>query len=168
MTSAAAEDPSFDDFFVAHFAGVERAVTYVVGNRQVAEEITQDAFIKLLQRWSRICRYDRPDLWVRRVALRDAYRERRRGWKRRTVEAHAGKPETVQPSDNRHDEVFAALASLGPKQRAVVVLYYYEDRPMEQIADILECSISTCWSQLHNARQRLKVILREEVAGDVS
>lgn len=156
----------FDDFFIGHFHMVESAVAYVTGDRQVAEEIAQDAFIKLLQHWAKVSRYERPDLWVRRVALRDAQRERRRGWRRATVESNALSP-AATPTDPRRAEVLDAVAELAPKQRAVVVLFYFEDRPMDEIASILDCSVSTGWSQLHNARKRLGVILKEEVASDV-
>ncbi len=160
-------DPEgFDEFFIAHFHQVERSVAYVIGDREVAKEITQDSFVKLLQHWEKVSRYERPDLWVRRVALRDAQRERRRGWRRTTVEASTS-PSAVTPTDSPRAEVLDAVAELAPKQRAVVVLFYFEDRPMDEIASILGCSVSTGWSQLHNARKRLAGMLREEVGGDV-
>ena len=161
------DDEAFDALFAAHFHTVVRTVTYVVNDRAVAEEITQDAFVKLLRHWSKVSAYERPDLWVRRVALRDAQRERRRGWKRPEVEASAAPPVSVAgPGDHRSD-VLAAVATLAPKQRAIVVLFYFEDRPMDEIAEIVGCSTSTGWSQLHNARKRLALTLAEEVADDV-
>lgn len=161
------DSEGFDDFFVGQFHMVQRSVAYVVGDRCVAEEIAQDAFVKLLQNWAKVSRYERPDLWVRRVALRDAQRERRRGWRRAAIEATASSP-TAIAADSQRADVLDAVAVLAPKQRAVVVLFYYEDRPMDEIASILGCSISTGWSQLHNARKRLGELLREEVAGDAT
>ena len=74
------------------------------------------------------------------------------------------------PADVEHDEdaaVRAAVAGLPPKQRAVVVLFYFEDLPMTEIADLVGCSVSTGWSQLHTARRRLAALLSEEVSDDV-
>jgi RNA polymerase sigma-70 factor (ECF subfamily) len=63
--------------------------------------------------------------------------------------------------------VLAAVRRLAPKQRAVVVLFYFEDRPMAEIAEIVGCSESTGWSQLHTARRHLAATLSEEVTDDV-
>jgi RNA polymerase sigma factor (sigma-70 family) len=61
----------------------------------------------------------------------------------------------------------AAIKALPPRQRSVIVLFYYEDRPMEDIARILDCSPSTGWVHLHRARKRLGALLTEEVGNDV-
>ncbi|HSV39514.1 MAG TPA: sigma-70 family RNA polymerase sigma factor [Nocardioidaceae bacterium] len=161
------DDEAFDALFAAHFPTVVRTVTYVVSDRAIAEEITQDAFVKLLRHWSKVSAYERPDLWVRRVALRDAQRERRRGWRRPEIEASAAPPAMVAGPEAGRSDVLAAVSTLAPKQRAIVVLFYFEDRPMDEIAEIVGCSTSTAWSQLHNARKRLALTLAEEVADDV-
>ena len=162
------DQDAFDTLFTASFPTVVRAISFVVGDRRVAEEIAQDAFVHLLRHWGRVSRYERPDLWVRRVALQDAMRERRRTWRRPLAEASAAVPETVLQSGESRLEVLAAVQSLAPKQRAIVVLFYFEDRPMDEIASIVGCSVSTGWSQLHTARKRLARVLAEEVMDDVS
>ena len=60
-----------------------------------------------------------------------------------------------------------ATAPYSPRQRAVVVLFYFEDRPMDEIAVLLGCSTSTGWSHLHTARHKLALLLTEEVDDDV-
>ena len=158
--------PDFDTLFRTEFPRVARTVHHIVGDRRQADEVTQDAFLELLRHWPKVSTYDRPELWVRRVAIRKAQRERHRTWRRTeleriTVEPHASEPPTPAP------EVLRAVRELGPKQRAIVVLFYFEDRPMTEIAEIVGCSESTGWSQLHHARRRLAAILGEEVADDV-
>ena len=156
----------FDALFLREFPRVARALHHIVGDRGRAEEVAQDAFVELLRNWVTVSRYDRPDLWVRRVAIRKAQRERHRSWRRvelerRTLELAGSEPPTPAP------EVLAAVRGLAPRQRAVVVLFYLEDRPMSEIATILGCAESTGWSQLHTARRHLAAALGEEVSDHV-
>jgi RNA polymerase sigma-70 factor (ECF subfamily) len=156
----------FDVLFLREFPRVARTLHHIVGDRARAEELAQDAFFELLRNWDKVSRYDRPDLWVRRVAIRKAQRERHRSWRRvelerRTLELDSSEPPTPAP------EVMAAVRGLAPKQRAVVVLFYLEDRPMSEIAAILGCAESTGWSQLHTARRHLAAALSEEVSDHV-
>ena len=60
-----------------------------------------------------------------------------------------------------------AIRDLTPRQRAIVVLFYLEDRPMDEVADLVGCSTATGYVQLHQARHRLAELLSEEVDGDV-
>ena len=129
--------------------------------------MTQDAFLELLRHWPKVSSYDRPELWVRRVAIRKAQRERHRdlaAYRARTRRRSSRTPPSLR---RRRPRCSAAVAELGPKQRAIVVLFYFEDRPMAEIAEIVGCSESTGWSQLHLARRRLAAILSEEVTDDV-
>src|SRR4051812_33720637 len=124
-------DEEFRAMFVQSYPSVARTVWLLVGDREVAQEITQEAFIQLLLHWRRVSRYEQPGLWVRRVAIRQAQRERHRMWRRSGVEQSAAPVPVVSGPDEPHDEVRAAVDALPPKQRAVVVLFYFEDRPMD-------------------------------------
>ena len=157
---------AFEDVFTREFPRVARTIHHIVGDRARAEEVTQDAFLELLRHWRTVAGYERPDLWVRRVAIRKAQRERHRAWRRVELERAALGDQDVEPPTPA-PEVLAAVRRLAPKQRAVVVLFYFEDRPMTEIADILGCSQSTGWSQLHTARRHLAEALAEEVPDDV-
>lgn len=157
----------FDALFVDQFPKVASLVRHIVGDRSVAEEIAQDAFVQLLRHWVKVRTYDRPDLWVRRVALRQAQRERQRTWRRPGLERAASTLRLVSEQPQHDDEVLSAVKLLPPKQRAIVVLFYFEDRPIEEIADLVGCAVSTAWSQLHTARQRLALILGEEASDHV-
>lgn len=158
------DDVGFDAFFLHEFSRVARTVHHIVGDRARADELTQDAFIELLRHWRTVSEYDRPDLWLRRVAIRKAQRERHRGWRRRELERLAAPDTVVDAPPTPTPEVLAAVRRLAPGQRAVVVLFYLEDRPMTEIADILGIKESTGWSQLHTARKHLADTLEEEVS----
>lgn len=164
MSRASEFDAEFSALFLREFPRLARTVHHIVGDRERAEELAQDAFIELLRHWRTVIDYDRPDLWLRRVAIRKAQRERHRGWRRQELEVLVSPPTIVDTPATPAPEVLAAVRRLPPRQRAVVVLYYYEDRPMAEIADILDIKESTGWSQLHTARKHLAAALDQEVS----
>ncbi len=156
--------PGYELLFRREFAMVARTVFLIVHDRGRAEEIAQDAFVKLLQRWATVSSYERPDAWVRRVAIRMAVRQASRELRRPSIEklsAGAG-GERVADLD-----LAVAVAALAPMQHAAVVLYYWEDRPVAEIAELLGVSDSTVKQHLHRGRARLASVLHEEVSEDV-
>ena len=163
MGRAAELDEQFGALFLQEFPRLARTVHHIVGDRARAEELAQDAFLELVRHWHTVVDYDRPDLWLRRVAIRKAQRERHRGWRRQELEVLAAPRTVTDEPPTPAPEVLAAVRRLAPGQRAVVVLFYFEDRPMAEIADILEIKESTGWSQLHTARKHLAAALHEEV-----
>jgi RNA polymerase sigma factor (sigma-70 family) len=153
--------------FTTEFRPVARTVFLIVHDRERAEDITQDAFVELLRRWRKISRYDRPGAWVRRIAVRMAIREVRREGRRPAIELEAVEPSLDEPADA---DLRNAIRSLPSMQRAAVVLFYFEDRPAAELADILGCSDATVRVHLYRARKRLAEILGEELeaADDVT
>ena len=153
-------DEAYTRLFDAEYVNVRRTVHVLVGNGAAAEDITQDAFVQTLLHWSKVSRYDRPDAWVRRVAIRLAVRQLKRERRRHLVES------TFEPG---HDgplpdpDLTRAIRDLPPKQRAVLVLFYFEDRPMKEIAQLLGMSDSTGFVHLHRARTTLGHRLGEVV-----
>jgi RNA polymerase sigma factor (sigma-70 family) len=157
----------FRDLYMATFPRLVRTVWFVVYDYEQAQEIAQDAFIDLHRQWRKIRSYDRPDLWVRRVALRKAWREAGRRVRRLRAEESHAPPEAVDDPSMPDPELRAAVLALPPMQRAVVVLFYLEDRPMEDVAYVLGCSPSTGFVHLHRARRRLAELLEESFTDDV-
>ncbi len=146
----------FVGFFKAEYPALIRSIYLIVRDREQARDIAQDAFIQLFSRWGRVSRYERPDAWVRRVAIRMAVRTIRRERLRRRLEHESDR---VQPSGPLDLDVLRAVAKLPGAQRAAVVLFYFEDRPVAEIAEILACSEVTAKVHLHRARKRLAQLL---------
>jgi RNA polymerase sigma-70 factor, ECF subfamily len=144
--------PGFELLFRREFASVARTVFLIVHDRGSAEEITQEAFASLFRRWATISGYDRPDAWVRRVAIRMAVRYARREVRRPTIERSGNTLDTDRLPD---PDLASAIASLAPRQRAAIVLYYWDDRPVSEIAQLLGTSESTVKQHLHRARHQL-------------
>ncbi len=155
---------AFAWFFAAEYQRVVRALSHVV-RREDAEDVAQEAFIRLHQRWAKVSRYEQPDAWVRRVALNLALSLAKREAKRPARERGANPvPIRAREICLPDPSVRAALAGLPPKQRALVMLFYYEDRPLTQAAEILGISHGAAKVALYRARRQLAAQLEEEVA----
>ena len=146
--------------FRAAYPRIKRVVALILRDREAAEDVTQEAFLKLLQHWRTVSGYEQPDAWVRRVAIRLAVRHAKREGGLRRRERFV-----VHQAARDHEpdvDLAAAIATLAPMQRAAVVLYYFEDLPVADIARALVVSESTIKQHLHRARARLAALLAEE------
>jgi RNA polymerase sigma-70 factor (ECF subfamily) len=165
-----AEHDDFAEFYAASYGRVVALVAAIVGERQQAEDIAQEAFARALTRWPRIASYDLPEAWVRRVALRltiDAGRRMRRAASM-SIRLAAGQRGSRDPRDPRdpYDPLAAtalsvALMRLPLAQRQVLVLYYLADLPVDHIARECGVSVSTVRNRLAAARDRLERELKE-------
>jgi RNA polymerase sigma-70 factor, ECF subfamily len=155
-------DAAFDALFRREFGPITRTAYLIVGDWEVAREIAQDAFVQVLRHWKKVREMESPGGWVRRVAIRDAVRTRRRdargrSWLRTLTPGFAGEPELAELDLHR------ALLGLPRRQRAVIALYYLEDRPVAEIAALLGCSDGTVKTHLARGRAALAARLGEEV-----
>jgi RNA polymerase sigma factor (sigma-70 family) len=158
------------DLFDDHYDQVVRTAFLIVQDWGRAEEVAQDAFVQLLRYWPRVSQHEMPAAWVRRVAVRLAVRLVRREQRLTFAMTQSAPPAVVaDPAEAAASaDVLAALGKLPGKQRAAAVLFYFEDRPLEEIAELMDCSASTAGVHLHRARTRLGQLLGEEVVGDVA
>jgi RNA polymerase sigma-70 factor (sigma-E family) len=128
----------------------------------VAEDLVQETMVKAYAQWRRVARADSPDLYVRRVLTNTYLSWRRGGWFRRTV-LHAEVPDTVATdgTDTRalHQYLWERLRTLPPRQRAAVVLRFYEDLPDAQIAEVLGCAVGTVRSLISRALTSLREVM---------
>jgi RNA polymerase sigma factor (sigma-70 family) len=159
-------EAAFAWFFRAEYPQVVRTVSLVLRDTAAAEDVAQEAFLRLHLHWSKVYRYDRPDAWVRRVALNlaasHARREgRRAGLERLSVTSSpaAGQADPSHRSADPADRVRDALLTLPHKQRALVVLYYFEDRPLTEAGDLLGLTPGSAKVAMHRARRRLALAL---------
>jgi len=152
---AAAED--FEEFVAARSAALLRTAYLLTGQHQDAEDLVQAALVKAVPMWSRI--QGDPERYVRKILVREnVSRWRRRRWREVHVSAV---PETSGPVARLEDRMALAeaLRALAPRQRAVVVLRFYEDLTERETADLLGVSIGTVKSQASDALKRLKTLV---------
>lgn len=140
---------------------IARTVYLVLRDAGRAEDVTQEAFVRLYLRWGTVGQYDRPGAWVRRVAIRLATREAQRERLRSRLERQASPPLEEHGPDT---DVLRAVGALPPRQRAAVVLFYFEDLPVAEVAETLGMGESAVKTSLHRARRALAAQLEEEVS----
>ena len=158
-----ADRGEFEQVFRAGYPSVLRTAYLVLRDRGRAEEVTQDGFLRLYQRWPQAVSYDHPVAWVRKVVVRDAIRRAQRERRQQPTLVLVDRGSTDRLPDL---DLLAALGELPPRQRAAVVLFYLEDRPVGEIADLMKVSPSTVKQHLFQARGRLSAVLVEGVVGD--
>jgi RNA polymerase sigma-70 factor (ECF subfamily) len=162
---ASDDDEAFVWFFTAEYPDLVRTLGVVVRDRGAAEELAQEAFVSLHRHWSRVRRFESPEAWVRRVALNRAFSWRRREARRPALELAAAEPRHT--SEDRTDDqldVLHAIRSLPPRDRALVALYYLEDRPLDEVATVLGLTPGAAKVALHRARRRLAADLTQEMS----
>ena len=121
-SSTAGATRSFEDFFEREKPGLYRALCLVTRNRHEAEEQTQDAFVRVLERWDRVGAMDDPRGYLYRTAMngvRSRYRRTVLGAKRTFG---ITRPDDAMAAVDARDATIRALATLSPRQRAAVVL----------------------------------------------
>jgi RNA polymerase sigma factor (sigma-70 family) len=158
-------DDVFDALFRREFGAICRTAFVIVGDWEVAREITQEAFVQVLRHWERVRELESPGGWARRVAIRKAVRARDRDRRGRSEMQRAALGDDSRPEGIDLD-VRAAILSLPKRQRAVVALYYLDDCPVNEIAEILGCSAGTVKTHLARGRQALAALLGEDVSNE--
>jgi RNA polymerase sigma-70 factor (sigma-E family) len=160
-----ASEAEFAEFFAAAWPRLFRVTYAITGDVGQAEDAVQSAFAKAYASWPRVRSADHPEAYVRRMAINEVLGLRRRSWWK---SERSGTPPEVRAERSAQDdlvdraEVWEALMSLPPRQRAVLVLRYYEDLSEQQISEVLGCSRGTVKSQASDA---LSALRRRHAAG---
>ena len=128
-----------------------RLAVLLVGSRPAAEEIVQDSFSVVLERWATL---DRPGAYLRTVVVNGC----RMAVRRRETERRHRELDPPLPVDSPVEliELHEALATLPERQRVVVVVRYFADRTDPEIAETLGCRPATVRSLAHRGLIRLR------------
>ncbi len=149
----------FDEFVAERLDGLLRYATVLTDDPHLAQDIVQDVLLRAQQRWAKI---DSPPTYVRRMVTNEYLSWRRRAVRRMVPSSHEvldalGPPE-ADPSAayDERDAMLARLDRLPRKQRAAVVLRYYEGYSDAEIAAVLRCGTSTVRSQISRGLAALR------------
>ncbi|MEU1195858.1 SigE family RNA polymerase sigma factor [Streptomyces sp. NPDC005813] len=156
----------FDGFVAARWSALFHLARLLVGgDRHRAEDLLQEALVKLWFVWPKIAD-EAPEAYVRTVLARSAARSARRRWWGENPVAQV--PELAEDGDVsasvvERSRLEAALAQLPPRQRAAVVLRYYQDLPEKQVAEALGCPVGTARSHASRGVARLRRLLADVI-----
>src|SRR4051812_47322319 len=148
----------FEAFVVARRGALLRTAYLLTGNHQDAEDLVQSTLIKVVPKWGRI--KDRPEPYVRQVLARESVsRWRGRRWREVTTD--------VVPERTHHDSLdrfslLEDLRRLSQRQRAVLVLRYFDDLTEADTAATLGISVGTVKSHVRDALARLRNLQSDE------
>ncbi|MCR6488185.1 SigE family RNA polymerase sigma factor [Amycolatopsis sp. OK19-0408] len=156
----------FEDFVAERLDGLLRYATVLTNDPHLAQDIVQDVLLRAQQRWATIAA---PPTYVRRMVTNEYLSWRRRAVRRMVPSSHdvldaLGPPEADPATAyDERDAMLGLLETLPRKQRAAVVLRYYESYSDEEIAAVLRCGVSTVRSQISRALATLRTVPRADV-----
>lgn len=154
------EPPGFRDYVAARQRALLRTARMLTGDEQLAEDLVQTTLERVWPHWQRVAGDRDPDAYVRRVMVNTYSSWWRRKW--RGEQSTSDLPEITTANDDfaradLTDALRRLLPTLPPRQRAVLVLRYYEDLTEAATADVLGCSVGTVKSQTSKALARLRL-----------
>jgi len=154
---------TFEEFAAARLPAVLKFAAVLTGDRGLAEDVVQEVLIRADARWEAIADLDRPEAYVHKMIVNEYLSWRRRSW--RLVLSGSGTDINCRPAPDpaagyaERDAIFAELAKLPLRQRAVLVLRYYEGLSDQEIAEVLGCRPGTVRGYASRALAALRVEL---------
>lgn len=153
-------DETFDEYVRTRGDGLLRFAYAICGDRHLAEDLVQEVLSRVCRGWPRFARVDRPDAYLRTAVVRQFL-----SWRRRAARREVSVPALAEPAGDQpdpvvrravRDEMWQLLGRLPRRQRAVLVLRYYEDLPDARIAEIVGCRPATVRSHAHRGLTSLR------------
>lgn len=153
------------DLYVRHAPAGFRLAYLLTGDRNLAEDLLHDAFVRVVSRLRHLRQPDAFDTYLRRTIVnlsKNAFR--RRGLERAQLDREERQPalESRQPNVPLEQDMRKALLALPERQRAAIVLRFYEDLSEPEIAEILRCRPGTVRSLVFRAMRTLRADLGDE------
>lgn len=159
-------DTDFDAFVAARQDRHLRTAFLLTGDRHLAEDLVQNAYAKLYLAWNKVAHVENLDGYVRRVIVNENTSWWRRAWRRNEIvvdgvpeQRHSGHDAIADVA--QRDALWSIVLGLPPRQRAAVVLRFYEDLSVQQTAQILGCTEGTVKSQTSKGIAAMREALQE-------
>jgi RNA polymerase sigma-70 factor (sigma-E family) len=148
MAEAVAAEDAFVELYRERYAPMVRLAYLMTGSQAIAEELVQDAFVSVHRSWERATN---PSAYLRTAVVNAC-----RSWGRRRALELLRKPAPPDPPTLVADELWDVLLTLPPRQRAAIVLRFYEDLPDDQIAALLDCKVATVRTAVFRGLEKLR------------
>jgi RNA polymerase sigma-70 factor (sigma-E family) len=152
-------EDDIDTFLAARWSSMFRLACLLTGSRTEADDLLQETLVKVYLRWTKISRTQVPEAYARRMMVNTLVSRTRRPYKRRELLDGAVAGVAVASPEKAvldRAQVWPMVCALPVRQRAVIVLRYYEDLSEQEIADVLGCSTGSVKSQAHDALASLR------------
>jgi RNA polymerase sigma-70 factor (sigma-E family) len=148
---------TYDEYVATRWTALYRTAYLLTGNHADAEDLAQATLVRAYLAWSKVAAASSPDAYVRRI-LANVFLSGRRPLRVTRERLVDRTPEVQVPPPASEDRLvlWPHVRALPPKQRAVIVLRYYEDLSEQQIADALGCSTGTVKSNASDALRALR------------
>jgi RNA polymerase sigma-70 factor (ECF subfamily) len=160
------DEREFDDFYSASFQKITGQVYAMIGDRDEAQEVVQEAFVRAWAHRRKLDKAEYPEAWVRTTAYRLAVSRWRRTMRgRRPADRALGAAtETAAPSET-HVALVAALKQLPESQRQALVLHHIADLPVHAVAREVGVPEGTIKARLSRGRAALAALLADDPRG---
>lgn len=152
----------FTEYFSARRSWLRSVAFMLCQDWHRADDLLQTAAIRLYASWHRIGRIDNVDAYARRILINVFLAEQRSPWWKRVIPHWENKDGVVEATDPAAVlDLRTALAALPPRQRAAVILRYYDELSVRETAEVLQCSAGTVKSQTARGLAALRRTLGE-------
>lgn len=156
---------TYEEFADSRLDALLRYAVMLTGDPHTAQDLVQETMVRVQLSWRRVVASDSPDGYVRKILTNQFIDLRRGSWLRRVL-LRAEPDPVAAPSDHaqesaERDRIWGMLSRLPRRQRAALVLRYYEDLPDQEIADVLGCAVGTVRSSISRALATLRAELVE-------
>jgi RNA polymerase sigma-70 factor (sigma-E family) len=161
------DEREYVEFVQGQVLALRRTAYRLCGDWHLAEDLVQSALVLLYRHWRRVRAATAPNAYVRKILVNAVLAERRRWWSRRVRPRAEPPPDSGVATSVSIDgslDLRAALAGLPPRQRAVLVLRYWEGLDVAETAEALGCSVGTVKSQTSDAIAALRRLLPNYVS----
>ena len=152
-------DESFTAYAGTRWPALYRLDVLLAGESE-ADDLAQQTLFRAYRAWDRVVAAASPDAYVRKIMVNTLISQRsrqRRGLELVTSRRIADRTESAEEAVVQHDELWSRISLLPPRQRAVIVLRYYEDMSEQAIAEALGCAPGTVKSQAAAALKTLRI-----------
>lgn len=156
-------DTGFDEFYRSEYARIVRLMFGLCGRWSLAEELAQESMLAAHRNWGRVRTLDRPDLWVRRVAVNRAISTRRRLVAELAALGRVRVPSLCESPLPADEKIWGEIRRLPRRQAAAMVLWAIEGLAHAEIGAALDCSAETARTHIRRARETLQRTLTQEV-----
>lgn len=148
--------------YAAHAPGAARLAYLLTGDRALAEDLVQEAFVRMFGRFRDLRNPDAFGAYLRKTVVNLARSHfRRKGVERAYLNRESRRPAPAAQSPGQRQELWDALRDLNSRQRAAIVLRYYEDLTEAQTAEVLGCAVGTVKSLVSRGLNQLRAGLSE-------